>query len=114
MASHGGGQCPLTLGFLLQMRSPGVYVTALSGSKYLHTSVRLSAPFNTELYRPHARRGGHGPHGGSVESTAEAPINDKIRSQHSLQPNPLALLLFHDHTSMAMCHCGHVVAHSPR
>ena len=35
----------------------------------------------------------------SVESTAEAPNNHKIGSQHSLQPNLLALLLLHDHTS---------------
>ena len=45
--------------------------------------------------------GGHRLREGHVESTAEAPINGKIRSQHSLQPNPLALLLLHDHTSKA-------------
>ena len=44
---------------------------------------------------------------------AEARMNGKVRSQHSPQPNPLFLLLLHDHNSKAWCHCGHGEAHSP-
>ena len=45
--------------------------------------------------------GGHGPRGAPVESATEAPVDGENRSQHSLQPNPLVLLLLLDHISNA-------------
>jgi hypothetical protein len=41
----------------------------------------------------------HGPGEAPVESAAEVSMNGKNGFQPSLQPNPLALLLLHDHTS---------------